>query len=140
MSAPNMPSPRRKNETCKPKSSKPAKRGRGSASADASDHERIVEQVELGRQMASADTHELSADGVNKLRAGCWAGGKAIAVWLAMEPSRFLLDDERASAWGLDPTQEVMVRIEFDHLYTNGTTPPKVSAGRHISNASRLED
>ena len=52
--------------------------------------------------MASADAMELSADGHNHLRAGCWAGGKAIAVWIALEPSRFLLDDERASAWGLE--------------------------------------
>ena len=39
------------------------------------------------------------------VRAGSWCG---MAVWIAIDPARFLLDWERAVAWGLDPNLDLV--------------------------------
>ena len=40
---------------------------------------------------------------------------------------RFLLDFERASAWGLDPDRDLVLRVEFSHEYIRSPDPPKVT-------------
>jgi len=48
------------------------------------------------------------------VRAGSWFGK---AVWIALDPARFLLDWERAIAWGLDPNLDlVRLNTNFRHL------------------------
>jgi len=42
------------------------------------------------------------------VRAGSWCG---TVVWIAIDPARFLLDWERAVAWGLDPYLDI-VRVK----------------------------
>jgi hypothetical protein len=46
--------------------------------------------------------------GFGGVRAGCWCGGRRVAVWVAVDPARFLLDQERATAWGLDPNLDLV--------------------------------
>eukprot|EP00613_Pedinella_sp_CCMP2098_P040425 CAMPEP_0171777626 /NCGR_PEP_ID=MMETSP0991-20121206/57900_1 /TAXON_ID=483369 /ORGANISM="non described non described, Strain CCMP2098" /LENGTH=957 /DNA_ID=CAMNT_0012384389 /DNA_START=1 /DNA_END=2871 /DNA_ORIENTATION=+ len=64
------------------------------------------------------------------VRAGVWSGSKgkgSVVVWVALNPARFLLDFERAVAWGLDPALDLAVRLEFDPLYLDSLHAPKVT-------------
>ena len=68
------------------------------------------------------------AAGGGGVRVGVVRSGSIVAVWVALSPVRFLLDFERASAWGLDPDRDLILRLEFSCAYTGADAdPPRVT-------------
>ena len=87
-----------------------------------------IEAAEEGPEPSeSAAAVRLQGGGV---RVGYWCASQRMAVWIAIAPSRFLLDFERSNAWGLDPNQDLVVKIEFDSLYLESSDMPRVTAVR----------
>ena len=77
-----------------------------------------VEENDAYHALVQQDINEIN-DKCHDVHAGFWAAGATISVWVAMEPSRFLLDRERSLAWGIQPDLLVCFEMKFDRFYTH---------------------
>ena len=82
-----------------------------------------VQPPASGGLLVEQDVNEIN-DKCDDVHAGYWEAGQTINVWIAMEPSRFLLDRERSLAWGIQPDLLVCFEIKFDKFYTNSACVP----------------
>jgi len=82
------------------------------------------ESMTRGPQTCQNDVDEVNelCEGV---QAGMWYYANSLVVTLAIDTSRFYLDAERATAWGLRPEFPVVIQMDMDKNYTEASYPAR---------------